>query len=123
MTSNDISYLTIGKAIEIHRTLGVGLLESAYEECLYYELTQAGLWVEKQKSLPLIYKEIKLEHGYRADLIIDEKVVIEIKCVEFLLPVHTAQILTYMKLGNYPLGLLINFYSKILKNGINRYVI
>ncbi|BDU24853.1 MULTISPECIES: GxxExxY protein [unclassified Flavobacterium] len=117
-----ISYKIIGLAIEVHRQLGPGLLESAYQECLYYEIKNSGLIVEKQKALPIIYKDIKLDHGYRIDLLIENKIVIELKTVEAFTDVHFAQILTYLKLGNYPLGLLINFDSKILKNNIKRFI-
>jgi GxxExxY protein len=119
---NAISYKIIGLAIEVHRQLGPGLLESAYQECLYYEIVNSGLTVEKQKALPIIYKDIKLDHGYRIDLLIENKIVIELKTVEAFTDVHFAQILTYLKLGNYPLGLLINFDSKILKNNIKRFI-
>nr|WP_294783461.1 GxxExxY protein [uncultured Flavobacterium sp.] len=119
---NTISYKIIGLAIEVHKQLGPGLLESAYQECLYYELVNSGFTVEKQKALPIIYKDIKLEHGYRIDLLIENKIVIELKTVEAFTDVHFAQILTYLKLGNYPLGLLINFDSKILKNNIKRFI-
>lgn len=117
-----ISYKIIGLAIEVHRQLGPGLLESAYQECLYYELANAGLTVEKQKALPIIYKDVKLDHGYRIDLLVENKIVLELKTVEAFTDVHFAQILTYLKLGNYPLGLLINFDSKILKNNIKRFI-
>lgn len=117
-----ISYKIIGLAIEVHKQLGPGLLESAYQECLYYEIKNSGLIVEKQKALPIIYKDIKLDHGYRIDLLIENKIVIELKTVEAFTDVHFAQILTYLKLGNYPLGLLINFHSKILKNNIKRFI-
>nr|WP_199001749.1 GxxExxY protein [Flavobacterium sp. ASV13] len=117
-----ISYKIIGLAIEVHKQLGPGLLESAYQECLYYEIVNSGLSVEKQKALPIIYKDIKLDHGYRIDLLIENKIVIELKTVEAFTDVHFAQILTYLKLGNYPLGLLINFDSKILKNNIKRFI-
>lgn len=123
MTENEISTIIIGKAIEIHRTLGPGLLESAYQECLYYELINEGLSLEKEKALPIVYKDIKLDHGYRIDLLIENKVVIELKTVEYLTDVHTAQILTYMKLGNYKLGLLLNFNVKLLKEGIKRFIL
>lgn len=123
MTENEISSIVLGKAIEVHRQLGPGLLESAYQECLYYELVNEGLEVKKEKALPIIYKEIKLNHGYRIDLLIENKVVLELKTVEFLTDVHTAQILTYMKLGNYKLGLLLNFNVKLLKEGIKRFVL
>ncbi|MCK5815324.1 MAG: GxxExxY protein [Flavobacteriaceae bacterium] len=112
----------IGAAIEVHRTLGPGLLESAYQECLLFELKNSGLNVEKEKSLPIIYKDIKLDHGYRIDLLVENKIVLELKTVETLTDVHTAQILTYLKLGNYPIGLLINFHTKLLKNGLKRYI-
>lgn len=121
MTEDKISNIIIGKAIEVHRALGPGLLESAYQECLYYELVNEGLKVEKEKALPIVYKDIKLNHGYRIDLLIEDKVVIELKTVEFLTDVHTAQILTYLKLGEYKLGLLLNFHVKLLKNGIKRF--
>lgn len=117
-----ITYKIIGLAIEVHKQLGPGLLESAYQECLYYEIVNAGLTVERQKVLPIIYKDIKLDHGYRIDLLIEKTIVIELKTVEAFTDVHFAQILTYLKLGNYPLGLLINFDSKILKNNIKRFI-
>lgn len=123
MTLNELTHLIIGKAIEIHKTLGPGLLESTYQECLFYELKEAGLFVEKEKTLPLIYKEVKLEQGYRIDLLVEDTVVIEIKCVEKLAPVHTAQVLTYMKLGKHKIGLLLNFHSRVLKDGIKRYIL
>lgn len=109
-------------AIEVHKTLGPGLLESAYCECLAYELYNYGLQVEVQKPLPIIYKDIKLEHGYRLDILVEGKLVIELKTVENFTDVHYAQILTYLKLGNYPLGLLINFHTKTLKEGIKRFI-
>ena len=120
---NKISNIIIGKAIEVHRQLGPGLLESAYQECLCYELKNDGLKVDKELALPIIYKDIKLDHGYRIDLLVENKIVIELKTVEFLSDVHTAQILTYMKLGNYKLGLLLNFHVKLLKDGIKRYIL
>ena len=122
MTENEISKIIIGKAIEVHKALGPGLLESAYQECLFYELKERGLNVKKEVSMPIEYKEVKLDHGYRMDLLIEEKVVVELKTVDELHEVHTAQILTYLKLGNYKLGLLINFNTKLLKHGIKRYV-
>ena len=112
----------IGAAIEVHKTLGPGLLESAYQECLLFELKNLGLEVKKEISLPIIYKDIKLDHGYRIDLLVENKIVLELKTVESFTDVHTAQILTYMKLGNYPLGLLINFHTKLLKNGLKRFI-
>lgn len=119
---NKLTEKIIGAAIEVHRTLGPGLLESAYQECLLFELKSRGLKVEKEKSLPIIYKDIKLDHGYRIDLLVENKIVLELKTVEALTDVHTAQILTYLKLGNYPIGLLINFHTKLLKNGLKRYI-
>lgn len=122
MTENEISKIIIGCAIEVHKRLGPGLLESAYQECLAYELRQKGLKVRKQVPRPIVYKEIKLDHGYRIDLLVNDKVVIEIKCVEFFTDVHKAQLLTYLKLGEYKLGLLLNFHTTVLKNGIKRMV-
>jgi GxxExxY protein len=121
MEENTITEKIIGSAIEIHRQLGPGLLESAYRECLFYELNQAGLYVEKEKALPIIYKEVKLDHGYRLDLLVENKVVVELKTVEAFTDVHSAQVLTYLKLGNYKLGLLINFHVALLKHGIKRF--
>lgn len=118
MDINELSYKVIGCAIEVHKQLGVGLLESAYKECLYYELKKQNLSVEKEKVLPIIYKEIKLDHGYRIDLLVENILVIELKTVECFTDVHFAQVLTYLKLGNYPLGLLMNFHSKVLKENI-----
>ena len=122
MNENEISKIIIGCAIEVHKQLGPGLLESAYQECLYYELIQAGLNVQKEKPMPIVYKEVKLDHGYRIDLLVKNKVVIEIKTVEELNDVHTAQVLTYLKLGNYKLGLLLNFHVSLLKDGIKRII-
>ena len=122
MIENEISKKIIGCAIEVHKQLEPGLLESAYQECLYYELKQSGLHVQKEKPMPIVYKEIKLDHGYRIDLLVEEKVVIEIKTVEAFNDVHTAQVLTYLRLGNYKLGLLFNFQTTILKNGIKRII-
>ncbi len=112
----------IGAAISVHRALGPGLLESAYQECLFFELKEIGLQVKKEIALPIVYKDIKLDHGYRIDLLVENKIVIELKTVECFTDVHSAQILTYMKLGNYSLGLLINFHTKLLKNGIKRFI-
>lgn len=122
MLENELSKIIIGCAIEVHKQLGPGLLESAYQECLYYELIQAGLKVQKEKPMPIVYKEVKLNHGYRMDLLVDERVVIEIKTVEALNDVHLAQVLTYLRLGNYKLGLLSNFHTTVLKNGIKRVI-
>jgi GxxExxY protein len=120
MTENEISERVIGCAIQVHRELGPGLLESSYAECLYFELIQAGLLVEKQKPLPLVYKEVKLECGYRLDLMVENKVVIEVKAVEALNDVHMAQVLTYLKLSKCRLGLLMNFNVALMKDGIKR---
>ncbi len=117
---NQLSNIIIGCAIEVHKQLGPGLLESAYQECLQYELIKAGLEVIKEKPMPIIYKDVKLDHGYRIDLLVNNKVVIEIKTVEQFTEVHTAQVLTYLKLGNYKLGILLNFYVTTLKDGIKR---
>lgn len=122
MIENEISNKIIGCAIEVHKQLGPGLLESAYQECLYYELIQAELNVQKEVPMPIVYKEVKLDHGYRMDLLVENKVVIEIKTVEFLNDVHKAQVLTYLKLGNFRLGLLLNFHVSILKEGIKRVI-
>jgi len=110
-------------SFQVHTALGPGLLESAYEECLYYELNKIGLKVEKQKALPLVYKEIKLETGYRIDLIVESSIIIEIKTVDSLFDIHLAQILTYLKLSNCKLGLLVNFNVRHLKDGIKRVVL
>jgi len=122
MTGNEISNIVIGLAIEVHKSLGPGLLESAYKECLYYKIMRSGLNVEKEKPMPLIFEEVKLDCGYRIDILVENKVVIEIKSVEALNDVHLAQTLTYMKLGNFKLGLLINFNVVLLKDGIRRVV-
>ena len=122
MTENEISEKIIGCAIEVHKALGPGLLESAYLECLYYELQKAGLRTEKQKPLPLIYKEIKLDAGYRLDLIVENKVIIEVKSIETLNDTHTAQVLTYLKLSGCKLGLLMNFNVLRLIDGLKRLV-
>ncbi|HRW98784.1 MAG TPA: GxxExxY protein [Cyclobacteriaceae bacterium] len=122
MTENEISKIVIGCAIDVHKTLGPGLLESAYRECLYFDLLEKGMNVEKEKPMPIIYKDIKLDHGYRMDLLVEGKVVIEIKTVEFFTDVHMAQILTYLKLGHYGLGLLLNFHVSKMKDGIKRVI-
>jgi GxxExxY protein len=109
-------------SFQVHTGLGPGLLESSYEECLYYELLESGLFVEKQKALPLIYKEVKLDIGYRIDLLVEWQVIVEIKSVESLADIHMAQILTYLKLSECKLGLLVNFNVKHLKDGIKRVI-
>lgn len=112
----------IGLAIEVHRNLGPGLLESVYEDCLRKELADAGVEFERQRSVPVAYKYVPLETGFRADIVIAHELVIEIKSVERLLPVHDAQVLTYLKLGGFPKGLLVNLNTKLLKDGIKRFV-
>jgi len=123
MNRDEINKLTekiIGAAIEVHRALGPGLLESAYEACLVYELTEQGLKVDAQKPIPLVYKSITLDCGYRLDLLVEDTVVVEIKSIEKILPVHKAQVISYLKLAKLPLGLLINFNVNLLKWGIER---
>jgi GxxExxY protein len=122
MEINKITEIIIGCAIEVHRQLGPGLLESAYEECLCYELAKAGLRFERQKPVPVIYKEIKLDCGYRYDILVENCVLVELKTVEEFNPVHEAQILTHMKFAEKNVGLLINFNVTVLKNGLRRYV-
>jgi len=122
LTENEIANKIIGCAIEVHKALGPGLLESAYQECLFYKLKKEGLKVVNEKPMPLVFEEVQLECGYRIDLLVENKVVIEIKSVEGLNDVHLAQTLTYLKLGDYKLGLLINFNVALLKNGIKRIV-
>ncbi len=122
MQVNELSQAIIGAAIEVHRTLGPGLLESAYEECLAKELTLRQIPFERQKPLPVEYKGLKLDCGYRLDFVVAKTVVVEIKAVDALIPVHEAQLLSYLKLGGWKLGLLINFHSTLLKNGVRRLV-
>jgi GxxExxY protein len=122
MELNEISYRIIGSALTVHSELGPGLLESAYIECLRYELHISGLYVEKEKPIPLVYKEIKLEVGYRADLLVENNIIVEVKSVDTLHDIHTAQVLTYMRLAHTKLGLLINFNSFHLKDGIKRLI-
>ncbi len=122
MKENELTEKIIGCAIKVHKELGPGLLESAYIECLKYELQKSGLKVEKEKPLPLIYHEVKLEVGYRIDLLVENRVIVEVKSVEALNDVHTAQVLTYLKLNNNLIGLLINFNVSMLKNGIKRLI-
>ena len=112
----------IGSAIEVHRHLGPGLLESAYEECLCYELSMQRIPFERQKPLPLEYKGIKLDCGYRLDLVVDKRVVLELKCIERIMPIHDAQLITYLRLSKIKTGLIINFYTGVLKDGIKRLV-
>lgn len=123
MEINELTEKVIGCAIEVHRNLGPGLLESAYSQCLQYELKSQRIYVEKEIKLPIIYKEIQIDHGYRIDLLVENRLVIELKTVEKFTDVHVAQILTYMKLGEYSTGLLINFNTKLLKDGLKRFII
>ncbi|UUV20956.1 GxxExxY protein [Paenimyroides aestuarii] len=122
MIENELSNKVIGFAIDVHKALGPGLLESAYKECLFYKIKQEGIKVEKEKAMPLVFENVKLECGYRMDLLVENKLVIEIKSVDALNDVHLAQTLTYMKLGNFKLGLLINFNVVLLKHGLKRVI-
>ena len=123
ITENDLGFKVIGAAIEVHKRLGPGLLESAYQECLAFELKKGGLKVEKEVPRPIVYKEIQLNHGYRIDLLIEDLLVVELKTVETFTDVHLAQVLTYLKLGGYKLGLLINFNVTKLSEGIKRVIL
>ena len=122
MTENDLAKIVFEAGMKVHKALGAGLLESAYEECLFYELQKSGLFVEKQKVLPLVYDNVKLDAGYRMDLLVEQKLVVEIKSVDALNDLHLAQILTYLKLSGCKLGLLINFNSVLFKNGVRRVI-
>ncbi len=122
ISENEISKIVYEAGFLVHKTLGPGLLESAYEECMYYELRNSGLFVEKQKPIPLIYNDIKLDAGYRLDFLIENKFVLEIKAVEALNDVHLAQILTYLRLSGCKLGMLINFNTVQFKNGVKRVI-
>ncbi len=122
MTENEIANKVIGLAIDVHKALGPGLLESAYKECLYYKIIQAGMIAEKEKAMPLVFEEVKLECGYRMDILVENKIVIEIKSVDTLNDIHLAQTLTYLKLGKFKLGLLINFNVVLLKDGLKRVI-
>ena len=119
---NKITEVIIGAAINVHRALGPGLLESTYEACIVYDIVKAGLKLVQQKPLPIVYHNIKLECGYRIDILVENSVIVEIKSVERLLPIHKAQLLSYLKLSNCRVGLLINFNVEVLKNGIKRIV-
>ena len=121
MNYNNVTDEVISKSIKVHRKLGPGLLESAYRECLFYELQKSGFNVKKEVPLPLVYEDVKLDHGYRIDLLVEDKIVLELKTVDQLNEVHQAQILTYLKLGEFPIGYLLNFNVKLLKDGIKRY--
>ena len=119
---NELTDKIIGAAIEVHKVLGPGLLESAYEECLAHELSLANISFERQLPLPVIYKSLSLDCGYRLDFLVEKKVVLELKAVEGLQPIHQAQLLTYLNLGGWPIGLLINFNMPVLRQGIKRMV-
>ena len=123
LSREDIFKLILDCAFKVHSALGPGLLENAYEECLMYELIESGLKVERQKPLPLIYKEVKLDAGYRVDLLVEDCIIIEVKAVDDLSHIHLAQILTYLKLSKCKLGLLVNFNVKLLKHGIKRVIL
>ncbi len=122
MGINGLTEEIIGAAIEVHKVLGPGLLESAYEECLAHELKLRGIAFERQRPLPVAYKDVQLDCGYRLDFLVEQVVVVELKAVEILLPIHEAQMLTYLKLGGWSVGLLINFNVPALRRGIKRFV-
>ncbi|MFZ1753562.1 MAG: GxxExxY protein [Caldilineaceae bacterium] len=119
-TINQVTGTVLGAAIDVHRALGPGLLESAYQRCLCYELKLRTLPFVQELSLPVRYKGMDVDAAYRIDLLVDDRVVVEIKAVQIILPIHTAQLITYLKLGNWPVGLLINFNVELLKNGVTR---
>ena len=119
---NGITEQIIGAAMDVHRALGPGLLESAYEACLMFELVSRGLKVEQQRALPVVYRDVKLDCGYRLDLVVENQVVVELKAVDELAPIHKAQLISYLKLSGLKVGLLINFHTKMLKDGIVRLV-
>jgi len=121
-TENDLSNIVIGEAIYVHKTLGPGLLESVYESCLYHRLLKVDLNVKREQPIPVVFEEVKMECGYRADLIVENKLIIEVKAVEALNDIHKAQVLTYLRLTNIKLGLLMNFNVLYLKEGIKRIV-
>lgn len=125
LSPEQINFLTekiIGCAIEVHRAIGPGLLESAYEECLCYELAQSGLSFRRQVPLPIVYKEVKLDCGYKLDIIVEEAVILEIKAVDRLIAIHEAQLLSYLRMLDLRVGLLLNFHSTVLKDGLKRIV-
>ncbi len=121
--TNDLAYKIIGCAYRVHKNLGPGLLESVYEACLCYELDKEGIKYERQKELPVIYEGHSIDCGYRIDILVERKIIIELKTVEKIQPIHTAQVMTYLRLSNIHLGLLINFYTMNLQNGIRRYIL
>ena len=123
MTDNELTHQIIGAAIEVHKTLGPGLLESTYEECLCHELSQRSIAFERQKPIPVVYKGVKLDCGYRLDLLVAERVILELKSVEALAPIHDSILVTYLKLSGHHVGLLMNFNVQVLKDGIKRLVV
>lgn len=122
MDENELSSLIVGAAIEVHRSLGPGLLESTYEECLCHELSLNNIPFQRQAPMPVVYKGIQLDCGYRVDIIVDKKVILELKSVAEIQPIHKAQLLTYLKLSGLKLGMLLNFNVQLMKDGINRFV-
>lgn len=122
MTENELSRIVFELGMKIHRKLGAGLFESVYEECLFYELQKAGVKVEKQKTLPIVYESLKIDNAFRLDLIVEDKLILEIKTVEFINEVYKAQLLTYLKMTNCKLGLIINFKTAVFKDGVKRVV-
>jgi len=122
MNENELAKIVVDRCLKIHKTLGPGLLESVYEEVLFYELTKAGLKCERQVGIPVIYEDIKMDLGFGADMIVEDSVIIELKSIENILPVHKKQLLTYLKLTGMKLGLLVNFNVDLIRNGITRIV-
>jgi GxxExxY protein len=122
MTENELSKIVFETGLKIHKKLGAGLFEHVYEECLFYELTKTGLFVEKQKLLPIVYEELRIENAFRLDMIVESKLILEIKTVDYINPTLKAQLLTYLKMTNCKLGLLLNFQSDVFKNGVTRIV-
>jgi GxxExxY protein len=123
MTDNEITHQIIGAAMEVHKRLGPGLLESAYEECLSHELRLRNLKVDRQLGVPVVYREVKLDCGYRLDLLVEGRIVVELKSIEGLAPIHEAIILTYLRLSGHKIGLLINFNVTVLKDGVRRFIV
>lgn len=122
MTENELSKVVFDAGLKIHKKLGAGLFEHVYEECMFYELSKTGLFIEKQKLLPIIYEDLKIENAFRLDMIVENKLILEIKTVDYINTVHKAQLLTYLKMTNCKLGLLLNFQSDVFKNGVTRIV-
>lgn len=122
MTENELSKIVFETGLKIHKKLGPGLFENVYEECMFYELNKLGLFTERQKLLPIVYEELKIENAFRLDMIVENKLILEIKAIEYINPVNKAQLLTYLKMTNCKLGLLLNFKSDTFKNGVTRVV-